>query len=314
MGYELSFVKCFPIEGVVVSSGVGLSVLASFMFGVLYYYSTLLSPLSGEAVFAWRMLLTFPFVTLFIVSSGDWGLVGTLLGRIRRRPVLLLPLLLSGFLLAVQLWLFMWAPLHGRGLQVSLGYFMLPLSMVLVGFLVYREHLSRLQKLAVICAAVGVCNELWQVGSFAWESLVVALGYPLYFVLRRRLGTDHLGGLWFDMLLILPLVFYVLASGGAVGELFSEHPKLYGLVPLLGAISALALVSYILASRMLSFALFGLLGYVEPVLLVLVALLLGEVIAPHEWLTYVPIWLAVALLVMEGVLHLRARRRQIPGQ
>ncbi|QLF94741.1 EamA family transporter RarD [Pseudomonas sp. ABC1] len=291
--------------------GVVLSVLASCLFGVLYYYSTLLSPLGGESVFAWRMLLTFPFATLFIVYSGEWKLVSGLFARIRAQPVLLPLLVLSALLLAVQLWLFMWAPLHGRGLQVSLGYFMLPLTMVLAGFLVYREHLSRLQKLAVLCAVVGVGNELWQVGSFAWECLVVALGYPLYFMLRRRLGTDHLGGLWFDMLLMLPAAIYLVASGGAVGQLFSDHPKLYGLVPLLGAISALALISYILASRMLSFGLFGLLGYVEPVLLVMVALLLGETIASHEWLTYVPIWLAVALLVMEGVLHLRARRRQI---
>lgn len=44
----------------------------------------------------------------------------------------------------------------------------------------------------------------------------------------------------------------------------------------LGLLSAIGLGSYILASRYLPLIIFGLLGYLEPVLLALVSLLLGE--------------------------------------
>jgi chloramphenicol-sensitive protein RarD len=81
------------------------------------------------------------------------------------------------------------------------------------------------------------------------------------------------------------------------------------LIPLLGLISASALVVYIIASRLLPFSLFGLLSYVEPVLLLAVALLLGESIKSGEWLTYIPIWLAVVVLVFEGFKHLTRQRR-----
>jgi len=73
------------------------------------------------------------------------------------------------------------------------------------------------------------------------------------------------------------------------------------LIPLLGLISAAALVCYFAASRLLSFSLFGLLGYVEPILLVGVALVLGERIASSDWPTYVMIWLAVLCLAIEGL-------------
>ncbi len=43
------------------------------------------------------------------------------------------------------------------------------------------------------------------------------------------------------------------------------------LLPGLGALSTVALASYLKASRLLPIALFGILGYVEPVLLVLVS-------------------------------------------
>ena len=294
------------------SKGIVSSVMASCLFAVMYFYTSLLTPLDGEEIFGWRTLLTLPCLTLFMLVSKDWKRVGELLGRVKRTPVLLLGMVGTSWLMGVQLWLFLWAPLHGRSLEVSMGYFLLPLAMVLTGRLVYGERLSRLQKVAVACAALGVGHELYQNGSFAWETLLVTIGYPIYFVLRRRCRTDHLGGLWCDMCLLLPWALYFVIQGPLSSADLQAHPGLYALIPVLGAISASALIAYVLASRLLPFSLFGLLSYVEPVLLVGVALLLGETIGPDQWLTYLPIWAAVLVLVLEGVKHLlRQRRRSV---
>ncbi|ARD11815.1 MULTISPECIES: EamA family transporter RarD [Pseudomonas] len=290
------------------SKGVVLSILASTLFGVMYFYTSLMTPLDGEEIFGWRMLLTVPCATLFMLVSGDWRRVREVTVRLRQQPLLIFALLLSSVLIGAQLLIFMWAPLHGRSLEVSLGYFLLPLSMILTGRIVYGEHLSYLQKVAAVFAMIGVAHELWRLGSFSWETLLVAGGYPLYFVLRRKLRTDHLGGLWFDMLLMLPIGLWFIANGHP--QAIQQAPLLYLLIPVLGVISASALVSYIVASRLLPFSLFGLLSYVEPVLLVGVALLLGESIGRDEWLTYLPIWLAVVVLMIEGAKHVLAQRRR----
>ncbi|MBJ2239607.1 EamA family transporter RarD [Pseudomonas sp. MF6772] len=291
------------------SKGVVLSVAASVLFAVMYYFTSLLAPLSGLEIFGWRMLLTVPCMTVFMVVSGEWRQVWQLLRLLAGKPRLIGGIVLSSVLLGVQLWLFMWAPLNGRSLDVSLGYFLLPLTMVLTGRLVYGEKLSRLQLIAVVFAAIGVLNELYQVGGFSWATLLVIIGYPIYFVLRKRLGTDQLGGLWLDMALMLPVALWFVQSGEQGFAVLDEHKGLYGLIPMLGLISASALVCYIIASRLLAFSLFGLLSYVEPVLLLGVALLLGESIGPGEWLTYIPIWLAVMVLVFEGFKHLVRQRR-----
>ena len=291
------------------SKGVVLSVAASVLFAVMYYFTSLLAPLSGLEIFGWRMLLTVPCMTVFMVVSGEWRQVWQLLRLLAGKPRLIGGIVLSSVLLGVQLWLFMWAPLNGRSLDVSLGYFLLPLTMVLTGRLVYGEKLSRLQLIAVVFAAIGVLNELYQVGGFSWATLLVIIGYPIYFVLRKRLGTDQLGGLWLDMALMLPVALWFVQSGEQGFAVLDAHKGLYGLIPMLGLISASALVCYIIASRLLAFSLFGLLSYVEPVLLLGVALLLGESIGPGEWLTYIPIWLAVMVLVVEGFKHLVRQRR-----
>lgn len=290
--------------------GVALSVLASITFGVLYFYTQFLQPLDSEETFAWRMLSTLPFITLFMWWSGDLKHVVEIFRRVLQQPLLLLWLLISSFLCTTQLWLFLWGPINGRGLEVSLGYFLLPLVMVLVGCVLYKEKLSSWQMLAVALAVLGVGHEIWRIGSVAWETVYVALAYPLYFFLRRQFKTDNLGGFWWDLFLILPVAFYLGFVYSDSMALLLNYSHLIWAVLGLGFLSALGLGSYILASRYLPFVIFGLLSYLEPVLLAFASMMLGERVKADEWLTYIPIWLAVLLLVIEGVLHVLKQKRQ----
>ena len=284
--------------------GVALSVLASFIFGILYFFTEFLKPLDSEEIFAWRMLSTLPLLTLFMWWSGDLKLIQQIFQRIIQNPRILVWLLISSFLCTTQLWLFLWGPVNGRGLAVSLGYFLLPLVMVLVGCIVYKEKLSKWQLCAVLLAILGVGHEIWRIGSMAWETIYVAVAYPIYFFLRRVYKTDHLGGFWWDLLLVLPIAFYLALSYSDSVQLIAAFPYLILSIIGLGILSALGLGSYILASRLLPFVIFGLLSYLEPVLLAFASMMMGERVGAEEWFTYIPIWGAVLLLVIEGILHL----------
>lgn len=288
--------------------GVFLSVSASFLFGLMYYFTSLLQPLSGEAIFGWRMALSVPLMTVLMFALRDWPLVHAILGRLRQEPVLWVVLPISSLLLGIQLLLFMWAPLHNLSLDVSLGYFILPLSLILTGRIVFGERLSRIQSVAALLGLLGIANELIQVGSFSWPALVINIGYPIYFVLRRKMNINNMGGLWIEAVLTLPLALWFVWQGFAQHNPFAVNSNLWLLVTGLGLISTSALICHVMSSRYLPLGLFGLLGYVEPVLLVGVSLILGETIQDHEWLTFIPIWIAVALLATEGVMEFRRRK------
>ncbi|ENW08393.1 EamA family transporter RarD [Acinetobacter beijerinckii] len=290
--------------------GIAYSVLASVTFGVLYFYTQLLGELDSEQTFGWRIIATLPFLTLFMWISGDLVHIKTILKRIIEKPSLLFLLFTTSVLTSAQLWLFLWGPMHGRGLQVSLGYFLLPLILVLAGSFLYGEKLSKFQYVAVFLAVFGVGHEIWRLGSIAWETAFVAIGYAAYFILRKKIQTDNLGGFCWDLILILPIAIFLLQSGDTSYLKFLDHPSLVWVVIGLGLLSAIGLGSYILASRYLPLIIFGLLGYLEPVLLALASLLLGEKIGAEEWLTYIPIWLAVLVLVIEGTLHLLQQKRR----
>lgn len=294
--------------------GISFSLFASCSFGFLYYYTSLLSNLNGHQAFGWRMLMLFPFLTLMLVIGKEFGQVKRIFYKILQQPSYLLLLILSAILSGIQLWLFVWAPMNGRGLQVSLGYFLLPLILILSGRFIFKEKISLLQKIALILATLGVFHEIWRIGSLSWESILVALGYSAYFILRKKINADHLGGFWWDILLMLPIAIYFIQTGHFnLGNAINDPYHLL-LVTGLGLISALALGSYILSSRYLPLVLFGLLSYMEPILLAIVALLLGEKIEGDEWLTYIFIWIAVSLIMIEGCIYIFKNKQLLSKQ
>lgn len=288
--------------------GVLASVTASVLFGVLYLYPVLLRPMNANQILAFRMLLTFPAVTVILLVTGRRWAIQRVLVLAGEKPWVGLSLLVTAAVLALQMWLFAWAPLHGYALDVSLGYFLLPLVMVVVGRFGFAEPTSRWKLAAAGLAALGVIHEIWRVGGVSWPTVAVAGGYAVYFVLRRWTGTAFSGGLWAEMALMIPLAAFLLGSENGLAAIHDQSLLAAAIVGL-GALSAGALVAYTLASKLLPFNVFGLLGYLEPVLLVVVALLIGESLAPGQILTYVPIWLALAVLVTESAVHLLRRRR-----
>ena len=209
-------------------------------------------------------------------------------------------------ILASQLWLFMWAPLHGQGVQVAMGYFLFPLAMVLSGWIVFRERLTSLQKLAAFLAAAGVMTEIIRTGSVSWATLWVCGTYPIYYVMRRKVAVGALTGLFFDVSLIAPvcLAYLLMTDIATVGTSSVLLFKVLGL----GAISVLAIFSNIEASRLLPVSVFGMLSYLEPLLLFMLAItILGSVVTSAMLVGYGLIWAGIVCLIIQGVITNRKR-------
>lgn len=294
------------------SRGILASVGSSLAFAGVYFVTPMLAPASAEAVWGIRNLITIPLIVLALLAVRQWHLVTEIAARIRRTPLLALGILACGLLVSAQLWVFSWAPLHGRGLQVALGYFLLPLVLVVIGKFLYGDRLVWWQWLAAGIAAAGVVVELIRVGGVSWETLLVALGYPVYFVLRRAMGTAHLGGMFWEFIAVAAFAVFFVARELAAGEAMAANPALWWAAPVFALWTGVALMLYLTASRLLTMSLFGLLSYLEPALLVVASLLNGERIAAGEWVIYGAIWTAVTVLLIGGAWSIVRERRARP--
>ena len=292
--------------------GVALSIFASCLFGLLYYYPVLLQPLSVVDIFCWRLLTSFPAIIILIIVEKQWSAIINLFMRIKQQPLILIGLIFSSFLLTIQMLIFIWAPINGHGLSASLGYFLLPLTMVIFGQIFYKEKLSIFQKIAVVLASIGVVLEIYITGAFSWETAVIALGYPIYFMTRRKLQIEGISGTFSDFFFIFVgcLIYFILHY--SFNQVISDLSHFHIFIPMLGIITAIAFAMYFVARRLLPLGLFGLLGYVEPVLLTLVSVLfLHESVSKEHIVPYGLIWLSVCILALEGGIYLlRAIKRK----
>jgi chloramphenicol-sensitive protein RarD len=291
--------------------GVALAILSNVLFGVLYAYSSLLAPLSGTQVFIWRMLAMWVALLGYLVMSGRLSLhINQLrmLGSVKQWAWLLLPtpIFLS------QFWLFMWAPVNGQGVQTAMGYFLFPLMMVVFGCALFGEKLSRLQWLAVAFAALGVGSEIVRTQSVSWATLWVCGTYPLYYILRRLQGIGAVTGLLVDLTIFAPfaLAYLFFLAPDSLG-LVSRSGFFIAMLAGLGILSVLAMKTNVDASQMLPVNVYGMMSYLEPALLFILAVtVLGNPFESAMIYSYGLIWVGIVFLIAHGVRQLRCARRE----
>ncbi|MEU6131294.1 hypothetical protein ABZ805_19140 [Saccharopolyspora sp. NPDC047091] len=286
--------------------GTAASLGASVLFGGIFLASGLVDA-SAEAVFGWRVILTAAFYLGLLATRRGRAHAAAFLDVLRARWWR--PLAFAGLaaLIAMQLWLFAWAPVHEHALDASLGFLLLPIVLVIVGRLVFAAAVSRAQWIAVGIAAAAVAIRIGTTMALSWVTFAVAVGYAVYFTSRKRAGLDGPAAFGGEVLLGTPLaITLVLVAPGA------STPCGQAVVLAAGLAGAIAMSAYLAASGLLPMPLFGLLSYVEPVLLFAAALLLGERLDPASIGVYGLLAVALALLAADGFRRRRPNRTGLP--
>jgi chloramphenicol-sensitive protein RarD len=284
------------------ANGIAMSVTASAFFALLTAYVLLLQPLDGLDIFAWRIFWTVPAAFILLIGFGRVKQFFAAVLSLIKQPVNALLFVASTSMLGLQMWVFLWAPINGYTLDMSLGYFLLPVALVIVGRYYYQEKLGPFQKIAVLFALIGIAHELWATHAFSWVTLLIALGYPPYFILRRRIKYDQLIIFCMEILLMLPAALILLYSRESFQTIAHRSDMFLYLLPGLGIISMIAFYLFLKASYTLPMSLFGILSYFEPVFIVLIAItFLGETLTVNQLYTYIPIWISVGFTIMHSI-------------
>lgn len=268
------------------------------MFGLIPWYVQWLNPLDGSLLF-WNRILFSSITTLVsLLLPRKFQLFKQLL----KQPENMLWLVTGTVLVGFQWWLFVWAPINDLTKELSLGYFLLPLTLVLTGRIAYGEKLRPLQLAGTVLAATGVACEVYQFGSLSWVPVAIAAGYPPYFLIRRKVEVHPLICFMFENLLLLPFAIFATATDERFFQAFSDNSDLYYLLPGLGVLCTLAMLTYVAASKALPVSLFGLLSYLEPAIIFVVAIfILKEPLPSSQWVTYGFIWLATIIICIDSI-------------
>lgn len=286
--------------------GIFYAVLAYSAWGLFPLFFKQIAAVDAFEVILHRTVWSMVFVVLVLTVRRQWGWLSTAL----RQPRVLGAFAASACLLACNWLVYVWAIANDHVLDASLGYFILPLMNVAMGYVVLKERPRKGQWAAVAVAACGVLWLTWQGGRMPWVALVLALTFGIYGLLRKLAVLGALEGLTLETLILTPLAAAVLAfwTQQGRGVLAAEPSMLWVWLLLAGPITAIPLWLFAAGARRVPLSTMGVLQYISPSLqLVLGVALYGEPFGGARVLGFGLIWLALAIYTLEGWRYVRVQ-------
>lgn len=275
----------------------------------------------GVLPFYWKALEHVPALEI-LGHRIVWSLATAmlLLALMRRRPPirqvlarrrLLLSVAASATLIAINWLVYVWATNNGHIVEASLGYFVAPLSSVVLGLVVLRERLRLGQWFAVAVAASGVAYMVAASAGTLWVSIALAGSFSVYGLLRKTTSLPSLEGLAAELTILTPisaagLLAWAWQGEGSFGSVDAATTLLLAGA---GAVTAAPLLLFAYGAKRIPLSTLGLLQYLAPALQLAIGVrFYGEAFTSERALGFVLVWTALAVFTFEGIAYARHAR------
>ncbi|GAA2932116.1 hypothetical protein GCM10010458_13780 [Microbacterium luteolum] len=292
------------------TAGVAYAGGAYLLWGILPLYFLLLVPTGPWEVVAWRVLLSLVFCLLLLTVTRGWAAFGVIL----RQPKLLGWTALAGLLIYVNWQVFVLGTLTGHVVETSLGYFINPITTVLLGVFVLKERIRRLQWAAIAIAAIAVVVIVVAYGAFPWIALSLTASFGVYGLIKKKIGpaVDAVSGLTLESFWLIPIAVVQLIivaqtpAGITMGANGWGHALVLGFA---GVVTAVPLLLFAAGTRRIDLTVIGMIQFVTPVMQFIIGVaVLGEPMPAERWAGFIIVWIAIVVFVVDLVLAARRGR------
>lgn len=290
------------------ASGLPYALGAHAVWGSMPLYLLLVQTVPPLEFVAWRLVFTLPLCLVFVAATRSWK---EFVGVLRDRRAVL-TLFGSASMVAVNWWLYVWAIHNGHVYAASLGYYILPLMMMLLGLVVLGERLTRRQWAAVALAGLGV--GILAIGALTtmWLSVSMAVTFGVYGLLRKTVAAGPIAGLTVESMILYPVAlgivgwYWIAPEGSAIFQGWDVALA----VAWSGPMTAVPLMMFATAARRMPYTVIGFLQFSSPTIVFVLGLtVFGEELRPAQLACYVLIWIAAGLFTWD---LLRGRRPDEP--
>ena len=293
----------------IAETGVVLAVMAHLVWGGMAIYFGLIRHISPVEIAVNRGLWALPIAIAVVWYLKQWPDVRRALASPRNVAILTL----TSFLIVFNWGFYVWSIGQGRTLESSLGYFINPLLNVVMGYLFLGERFTAPQKWALALAALAVLVQTVALGHIPWLGLMLAVTFCLYGFLRKTIQVGPTLGFLIEVAIIaLPLLgapWWLSSRGEAFfGTSVFNTSMLIGC----GVMTAVSLMLFAASIRRIRYSTAGLLQYISPSLVFLTAVFIfGEPMDSMKLMSFLVIWVALAIFSVATIRDERSRRQEI---
>ena len=210
---------------------------------------------------------------------------------------------IAGCVICVNWGTFIWAVNHGHMIDSSLAYYMNPILAILIGTIVFRERLNRIQWLAVVVTFTGLVITVIRYRQIPWIALVIGGTFAVYGALKKTARTDALTSMVVETSMLAPVFLVILLwmerqGRGAVGILQGWQ---WILLPVAGVATSVPLMLFSAGMKPTSMSLSGILMYINPTLQLLVSVwLYHEEFTTTHAILFAFVWGGLVLYLFSG--------------
>jgi chloramphenicol-sensitive protein RarD len=234
-----------------------------------------------------RTLWALPCALILVV----WARQGEEVRRVLATPRILVWLVVSSVMIAINWTTFVWAVSRGQTLETSLGYYINPLLNMAVGALFFRERIHALGFVAIGLAVAGVVLQAFALHGVPVVALVLAFSFGAYGIIRKQAPVSAQAGLFIECLfMVVPGAAYVawlLAHGGGVfgGSVWGSL-----LMMSAGPATVIPLALFSWSARRLPLSTVGFIQFISPTLGFFVGVEDHEKLTPLGLASFAFIW------------------------
>lgn len=292
-----------------VNKGVWTTIGAYVMWGVLPIYWKFLQEVPSGQILAHRIVWSFLFILLVLRWTNQWKEFGYALRHRATRNAFML----NGFIVSANWFVYIWAVNHGYIIEASLGYYINPLVSMVLGVLVFRESLNRVQWMAVGIASIGVLVLTLGYGTFPWISFVLASTFGFYGMVKKRRPLASTVSLGIETLAVVPVALLFLGNQVVTDNIaYNMSPVIWIALLGTGVVTALPLLLFGYGAQHLPFTLVGFLQFIAPTLSLIIGVVMyHEPFTAYHIFAFTCIWLAIFFFSWNSWVVARKRRQLI---
>lgn len=279
----------------VARSGIFYALLAYLSWGLIPAYLKLVSYLPLTQVLFHRSLWAFLFFTSLVYIGKKRG---TDFFHFTQKQKLYL--VIATGLLGLNWSIYLYAVNSNQVVEGSLGYFINPLINFLLGFLFLNESFSKIRRLAVGSAAMGVLWLTFWTGHFPWIGLSLGLSFGLYGLVRKVARMEASSALQVESLLLSFIWLFIFSSFNPNQTLLPQSETEALLLLGTGFATGLPLLWFSKAALVTPLNVLGFLQFISPTLQFLLGVFFyQESFSSSKLIGFAFIWLGVLILLLE---------------
>jgi chloramphenicol-sensitive protein RarD len=264
------------------------------LWGFLPFYMKAVAHISAIEVVAHRAIWSLPVAGALLVWLGRTDEIKRALAS----PRTLMMGLLTAALISVNWCVYVWAISADRTLETALGYYINPLLSILLGAVVLGEKLQPAQLAAIALAMLAVLLLTWENGGLPWVSIALAVSWSFYALCKKTLPIGPAQGFFLEVLILaVPATAYVVwIQLTGVGHFGNTGWSDFWLLAGSGLVTAVPLIFYANGAKLLRLSTIGIMQYIAPTLIFLVAVFaFREPFSSEKAVAFGLIWAGMAL-------------------